>query len=86
MKPLYCTVYRGAREADAYLYVERADDFARVPAALLRQLGELERVLELELHAARRLARADPAVVMRALRDDGFYLQLPPREEPQLSG
>ncbi|HEY5789687.1 MAG TPA: YcgL domain-containing protein [Gammaproteobacteria bacterium] len=81
-----CVVYRGKRKDDTYLYVERADDFARVPDALLRQLGELERVLELELHAARRLARADPAAVMRALRDDGFYLQLPPRDEPGLSG
>lgn len=79
MKPLCCTVYRGAREADAYLYVERADDFSRVPESLLARLGELEAVLEIELHAERRLARADPVEVMRALRDEGYYLQLPPR-------
>lgn len=75
-----CVVYRGAREADTYLYVARPDDLARVPAALLARLGELEAVLELDLHPQRRLARADVHEVLRALRDDGFYLQLPPRE------
>lgn len=75
-----CVVYRGAREADTYLYVAHADDLARVPAALLARLGELEAVLELELHPARQLARADVNDVLRALHEDGFYLQLPPRE------
>ena len=80
MEPLPCIVYRAAREVDTYLYVERADDFSRVPEALLARLGELVAVLEIELHTERRLARADPVAVMRALRDEGYYLQLPPRE------
>ncbi len=80
MNRLSCVVYRGARETDTYLYVERADDFARVPEALLARLGALEAVLELELHPAQRLARANPVEVMRALHEQGFYLQLPPRE------
>ncbi|NCF10173.1 MAG: hypothetical protein GWP66_05770 [Gammaproteobacteria bacterium] len=80
MERLSCIIYRGAREADAYLYVERADDFSRVPEALLARLGELEAVLEIELHTERRLARADPVEVMRALRDEGYYLQTPPRD------
>ncbi len=80
MNRLNCVIYRGARETDTYLYVERADDFSRVPEALLARLGELEAVLEIELHAERRLARADPVAVMRALRDEGYYLQLPPRD------
>ena len=76
-----CVVYRGDREADTYLYVERADDFSRVPGELLARLGQLEAVLELELHPERVLARADAAAVMRALREHGFYLQMPPRDE-----
>jgi len=80
-----CVVYSGNRKEDTYLFVERADDFARVPEALLAQLGDLEQVLDLELYPGRRLARTEPQVVMRALRDDGFYLQLPPHEEARLS-
>jgi len=86
MEALSCVVYRGSRKADTYLFVERAGDFSRVPEALLAQLGELAQVLELELHPERRLARADVAVVMQALRENGFYLQLPPRDELKLSG
>lgn len=80
MERLSCVVYRGAREADTYLYVERVDDLSRVPGALLARLGELSVVLEIELHADRRLARADPRAVMDALREQGYYLQLPPRD------
>jgi hypothetical protein len=75
-----CIVYKGLHKADTYLYVERADDFSRVPEALLAQLGDLEVVLEIELHPERRLARADITLVMQALREEGFYLQLPPRD------
>jgi uncharacterized protein YcgL (UPF0745 family) len=81
MKRLPCVVYKGLLKADTYLYVERAEDFSRVPDALLAQLGDLEAVLEVELHAERALARADVTEVMRALREQGYYLQLPPRDE-----
>ena len=80
MDRLPCVVYRGDREADTYLYVEHADDFSRVPEELLSRMGRLEAVLEVELHPERVLARADAIEVMRALREEGFYLQMPPRE------
>lgn len=75
-----CAIYKGHRKADTYLYVERRDDFARVPAALRDALGELQLVMELELARDTRLARADAAEVQQQLRDNGYYLQLPPRQ------
>jgi hypothetical protein len=86
METLHCTVYRGGRDADTYLYVAQVDDCTRVPEALLDQLGALVHVMDLELHPGRRLARAEPLTVMRALREEGFYLQLPPRDSLALSG
>lgn len=73
-----CIVYKGKRRGDNYLFVEREGDFSRVPAVLLELLGGIERVMELELRPERRLAQADAAEVMRLLREQGYYLQLPP--------
>lgn len=82
---MQCVIYKGPSRPDTYLFIESSEDYSRVPAGLLAQLGTLEEVMTLELTPERRLARVDVAVLMRALRDDGFYLQLPPREESLLT-
>jgi uncharacterized protein YcgL (UPF0745 family) len=43
-------------------------------------LGDLRYVLEVELHAERRLPHEDVEVVMQHLRTQGWHLQLPPQE------
>lgn len=78
---MHCWIYRSARSDEMYLYVPRKGEFERVPQSLLERLGRLEPVMHLELHAGRRLARADVGQVMAALETQGFYLQLPPTPE-----
>lgn len=73
-----CAVFRSRRNADTYLYVDHQEGFARVPEALMRELGGTERAMTLALHPGRKLARADVAEVLRAIEERGFYLQLPP--------
>ena len=77
-------VYKCTRKADTYLYVDRKDDFTRVPNALLDMIGKLVLVLEMDLSAREKLARADISEVREMLSERGFYLQLPPGES--LSG
>jgi uncharacterized protein YcgL (UPF0745 family) len=79
---LKARVYKGARKEETYLYVAERDDFGRVPPGLLEAMGELELVMELELHPGRRLARADPKRVIQDLRERGYHLQLPPVDRP----
>jgi uncharacterized protein YcgL (UPF0745 family) len=79
-----CVVYKGSRRQDTYLYIEREDDFARVPDALLKMLGSLQRVMALELAPERTLAQADPEQVRRLLKEQGYYLQMPPQDDPAL--
>ena len=73
-----CVVYRSAKKADSYLYVERESDFARVPQALLDMLGPLTLVMSLELQPQRKLAQVDVMQVMQRLEQQGYYLQMPP--------
>ena len=75
-----CWVYKSQRKPDHYLYVERQNDFTRVPAALQQLLGPLEAVMSLSLTPDRRLANADVGTVIAALRAAGYYLQLPPAD------
>ncbi|MEK7322921.1 MAG: YcgL domain-containing protein [Pseudomonadota bacterium] len=76
---MYCTIYKSAKKDDTYLYVEKEGDFSRVPDSLLQLLGGLEQVMELELTPLRKLARADVEQVRAQLREQGYYLQMPPK-------
>jgi uncharacterized protein len=67
-----------------YLYLAQEDGFDRLPGPLRQRFGSPRLVMQLELEAGRRLARADVAQVMAALRGAGFYLQLPPELHPVL--
>ena len=75
---MQCVVYKSGRKPQTYLFVEQADNFQRVPPALLDKLGLLTPILDLELSASRRLVGADVLVVMQQLSAQGYYLQLPP--------
>ena len=78
MSRLLCAVFRSRRNPDTYLFVDHQEGFARVPEALLREFGGAERAMTLALTPERRLARASAVDVIRAISDDGFYLQMPP--------
>lgn len=75
-----CTVYRGSKVAEMYLYVDEKEGLARVPESLLARFGRLEAAMTLELYPQRRLARADVAKVLQQIESQGFYLQMPPQE------
>lgn len=81
---MQCAVYKGHKKVDHYLYVEKEDDFTRVPQALLDLLGKLELVISLELSNERQLAQADVKEVMQQLNDQGYYFQMPPKTGEEL--
>ncbi len=81
---MQCVIYKGSKKIDHYLYVEKADDFSRVPEALLALLGSLELVIGLELSNERQLAQADVNEVMLQLREQGYYFQMPPKTGEEL--
>mgnify|MGYP006179188611 FL=1 len=80
-------VYKSLRKPDTYLYLRKQDDFSVLPPAVREPLGELVFVLEFALTTTRRLARADPAVVLANLQAQGFHLQFPPTTlDPMVDG
>lgn len=73
-----CFVYKSLRKLGTYVYLARADDMAALPHDLRESLGRLDFVMQFDLTPERRLARADARGVIGALKQRGFYLQLPP--------
>ncbi|MCK9564164.1 MAG: YcgL domain-containing protein [Bacteroidales bacterium] len=73
-----CQVYKGCKEEEMYLFVDQREGLDRVPPELLERFGETHLVTTLVLTPQRRLARAQAAKVLEAIRDQGFYLQMPP--------
>jgi uncharacterized protein YcgL (UPF0745 family) len=76
---LPCWIYRSPRKDEMYLYLEKEDDFSRVPEVLMSRFGTPAKVMQLTLTPQRTLAREDVNRVMANLRAQGFHLQMPPK-------
>ncbi|WP_298722731.1 YcgL domain-containing protein [uncultured Oceanisphaera sp.] len=78
---MLCVVYKSPKKAETYLFVERRDDFSRVPSPLLDTFGSPRLAMIINLATKTHLAQADLAKVRLALQTQGYYLQLPPPPE-----
>ena len=76
-----CSVVRSSLKDFTYLYLLEGHDFEDVPSALKEVFGEPEFVMNLELTSQRKLAYADITHVMQNLSEQGYHLQMPPRED-----
>jgi len=81
---MLCAIYKSAKKADTYLYVEKRDDFSRVPEALMDTFGTPLFVMLFNLKGDKALIRAENQQVQKELSEKGFFLQLPPIAEDLL--
>ncbi|MGH1536848.1 MAG: YcgL domain-containing protein [Gammaproteobacteria bacterium] len=72
-----CFVYKSIRKEESYLYISEKDNFQRIPEQLLLLFGQPEFTFEFELTKDRKLAVADANQVMQSLDEQGYYLQMP---------
>lgn len=82
---MLCIVYSSPKRDNTYLYVEKKDDFSRVPKELLKSFGMPKFAMMLSLDGPKKLAVADSEKVKQALKQEGFYLQFPPPIENLLN-
>ena len=74
-----CLVYRSDKKPETYLYLPLTGRYEDLPGELQQTFGEPVFVMRLELTPGRRLALADAENVRAHLKDQGYFLQLPPR-------
>ncbi|SFC13965.1 YcgL domain-containing protein [Pseudoalteromonas denitrificans] len=77
-------IYKSSRKADTYLFVEKRDDFTKVPQALLDTFSKPVFVMIINLATRDTLAGSDIEKVKHSLAEQGYYLQLPPPVENML--
>ena len=75
---MQCYIYKSLKKADLYVYLDRKDDFSRLPEACFKLMGNLEYVMNLELTSERKLARENTDKVLKNLHEKGFFIQMPP--------
>ncbi|HIO92521.1 MAG TPA: YcgL domain-containing protein [Leucothrix mucor] len=73
-----CYVYRSKKNQEMYLYLSIKDQFSDVPESLMKLIGEVEFSFDFKLDTKRKLLRYESSEVMRNLKDNGFFLQMPP--------
>jgi hypothetical protein len=78
---MQCFIYKSLKKDFLYLYVPKKDDFSKVPDALISHFGKMEFVIDLELSPERKLAMEDAGKVIKSLKEQGFFVQLPPQKE-----
>lgn len=79
---MLCYIYKSQKKAELYVYLNQKDNFSSLPEDLIRQLGPLSFVMELELTADKKLARENAEKVMNDLSSRGFFIQMPPTIVP----
>lgn len=82
---MLCAIYSSSKRDQTYLYVEKKDDFSRIPEVLMKSFGTPQFAMMLSLDTRKKLASADIEKVKEALKQEGFYLQLPPPIESLLA-
>ncbi|MDD1783030.1 YcgL domain-containing protein [Enterovibrio sp. ZSDZ35] len=81
---MYCAIYKSSKKDSTYLYINRKDDFKDVPEQLLKTFGNPQFVMMVNLEKRDKLAIANIESVREKLKQDGFYLQLPPSPDAAL--
>ena len=74
-------VYKSKKKADTFLFIEKRDDFSKVPEPLMAMFGQPQYVMIINLAKRTQLGVADLDTLKQSLSDQGYYLQIPPPEE-----
>ncbi len=77
-------IYKSKKKTDTYLYVEKREDFSKVPDELLETFGKPVFVMLINIGNRDFLAGADINKVKEQLKNNGYYLQIPPPIKNQL--
>lgn len=78
---MLCAIYKTKKKEGMYLYVEKRGDFSAVPEALRAVFGTPIFVMLFNLKGAKPLVNADNQEVLQQIQQQGFYLQMPKKEE-----
>lgn len=74
------STYRHFKKEATYLYLSQKLGWEKLPKTLQEQFPQSHHVIDFDMTADRKLARADNQKVYESLCNNGYYLQLPPSD------
>ncbi len=78
---MICAIYRSLNKEGMYLYIEKKDDFSAIPEELSKSFGKPQFAMLFNLHGEKQLRVAPNNEVLNTIKEQGFYLQVPPLPE-----
>lgn len=78
---MLCSIYKSHKKSGMYLYIAKRDDFSSLPQTLLEVFGSPQFVMLFNLMGKKELALVDKREVLQQIEQQGFYLQMPQKEE-----
>jgi uncharacterized protein YcgL (UPF0745 family) len=84
-KPILCEAWGSDAVPDTYLMVDSQTGLEAIPEELAARFKNPRLVTKFELSPARKMAAANPEDVLSAIFERGYYLQLPPPRDQQMS-
>lgn len=75
-----CHIFRSEKKQGAYLYLATEKTLADIPEELQVLLGQCVEVMQLDLSKHEKLATEDIEVVKNNLQNQGYHLQMPPKD------
>ncbi|MFC0308206.1 YcgL domain-containing protein [Gallibacterium trehalosifermentans] len=82
---MLCAIYKSRKKEGMYLYIEKRDNFSAVPEALLHLFGQPQFVMLFNLLGQKKLVQVENQIVLAQIKQQGFYLQMPPPPENLLT-
>ena len=74
-------IFKGDKKEEMYLYVDEKEGLQKVPGDLLASFGRIESVMVLPMNQEKKLARVKASDVLRGIKKEGYFLQMPPSLE-----
>ena len=78
---MLCAIYKSPKEPGMYLYIGKRDQFDALPDALLTAFGKPIFVMLFNLAGSKLLVNADKTEVLQQIKEKGFYLQTPKKDD-----
>lgn len=81
MKKTMCAVYGSKRHDGMYVYLPKGVAFETLPETLRTHFGQPRKAMEILLIPGKALAQVSAEIVLKAMMQQGFYLQMPPAQK-----
>ncbi len=78
---MICAVYKSSLREETYLFIEKKGQFDDIPETLLKMFGTPQLLMLIPIDKREKLGFADIKKVKEEMRNNGYYLQIPPPKE-----